>query len=78
MFCYSLFKADEEQPTVLNPRGPRLMEHGFKADKCATEKEWPICMDEDWVQIMIIHCISFLKNILIKCHINAFSTQTCT
>ncbi|KAK3511098.1 hypothetical protein QTP70_030302 [Hemibagrus guttatus] len=33
---------------VLGPRGPRPVELGFKADRCATEKEWPFCVDDEW------------------------------
>uniref|UniRef100_A0AAY4CX40 Fibrinogen C-terminal domain-containing protein n=1 Tax=Denticeps clupeoides TaxID=299321 RepID=A0AAY4CX40_9TELE len=32
----------------LDVRGPRPVEHGYKPDKCATEKEWPFCSDDDW------------------------------
>ncbi|KAM3857515.1 fibrinogen alpha chain-like [Diretmus argenteus] len=34
--------------TVVDPRGARPIEHGYKADKCATQKEWPFCTDIDW------------------------------
>uniref|UniRef100_A0A4W5L9G6 Fibrinogen alpha/beta/gamma chain coiled coil domain-containing protein n=1 Tax=Hucho hucho TaxID=62062 RepID=A0A4W5L9G6_9TELE len=34
--------------TVLSPRGTRPVEHGYKADKCATERSWPFCSDDDW------------------------------
>lgn len=37
---------------IVDPRGARPMEHGYKADKCATEKEWPFCTDDDWVGIL--------------------------
>uniref|UniRef100_A0A3B1KLT1 Fibrinogen alpha chain n=1 Tax=Astyanax mexicanus TaxID=7994 RepID=A0A3B1KLT1_ASTMX len=43
----SALTQNEESPG-LGPRGARPIEHGYKADKCATEKEWPICTDEDW------------------------------
>ncbi|KAG9262096.1 fibrinogen alpha chain-like [Astyanax mexicanus] len=43
----SALSQNEESPG-LGPRGARPIEHGYKADKCATEKEWPICTDEDW------------------------------
>ncbi|XP_071368143.1 fibrinogen alpha chain-like [Centroberyx affinis] len=33
---------------LVDPRGARPIEHGFKADKCATQKEWPFCSDDDW------------------------------
>ncbi|KAK6322988.1 hypothetical protein J4Q44_G00053270 [Coregonus suidteri] len=38
----------EDIATLLNPRGARPVEHGYKADKCATEKNWPFCSDDDW------------------------------
>ncbi|KAI5086784.1 fibrinogen alpha chain precursor, partial [Silurus meridionalis] len=37
-----------ETSDLLKPRGPRPVEPGFKADKCATEKDWPICTDDEW------------------------------
>lgn len=45
----SCFQCEEETSEVLNPRGPRPVEPGFKSDKCATEKDWPICTDDEWV-----------------------------
>ncbi|TTP11306.1 Fibrinogen alpha chain [Bagarius yarrelli] len=39
---------EEETSGALNPRGPRPIEPGFKADNCATEKEWPFCTDDEW------------------------------
>lgn len=33
---------------IIDPRGPRPVEAGYKADKCATQKEWGFCSDEDW------------------------------
>ncbi|XP_035281990.1 fibrinogen alpha chain [Anguilla anguilla] len=33
---------------LLDPRGARPVEHGYKASECATEKEWPACTDDDW------------------------------
>ncbi|KAG7255402.1 hypothetical protein CRUP_035710 [Coryphaenoides rupestris] len=42
-FCSSVL-AD----AVLNPRGPRPVEHGHQPDKCATQNEWAFCSDEDW------------------------------
>ncbi|CAL8241236.1 unnamed protein product [Merluccius merluccius] len=35
-------------PQTIDPRGPRPVEQGYKADKCATQKEWSFCADEDW------------------------------
>ncbi|KAJ4921138.1 hypothetical protein JOQ06_024722 [Pogonophryne albipinna] len=32
----------------LDPRGARPVEQGTRSDKCATEKEWPFCTDEQW------------------------------
>ncbi|XP_037335793.2 fibrinogen alpha chain-like [Pungitius pungitius] len=33
---------------VLDPRGARPVEQGTRSDKCATEKEWPFCTDDQW------------------------------
>nr|XP_046174269.1 fibrinogen alpha chain-like [Oncorhynchus gorbuscha] len=38
----------EDAAAVLSPRGTRPVEHGYKADKCATERSWPFCSDDDW------------------------------
>ncbi|XP_072513506.1 fibrinogen alpha chain-like [Salminus brasiliensis] len=46
--CVVLSTALDGAPEVLSPRGARPIEHGYKADKCATEKEWPVCTDDDW------------------------------
>ncbi|CAN9509366.1 unnamed protein product [Ophioblennius macclurei] len=32
----------------IDPRGARPVEHGTRADKCATQKEWPFCTTDDW------------------------------
>ncbi|XP_061524733.1 LOW QUALITY PROTEIN: fibrinogen alpha chain [Phycodurus eques] len=32
----------------LDPRGPRPIEPNTRSDKCATQKEWPFCTDDDW------------------------------
>ncbi|XP_018611791.1 fibrinogen alpha chain [Scleropages formosus] len=37
----------EPSPTV-GPRGNRPVEHGYKSETCAKEKQWPFCSDEDW------------------------------
>ncbi|XP_028998792.1 fibrinogen alpha chain-like [Betta splendens] len=34
--------------TVLDPRGARPVEPATRSEKCATEKEWPFCTDDDW------------------------------
>uniref|UniRef100_A0A3B5AJZ3 Fibrinogen alpha chain-like n=1 Tax=Stegastes partitus TaxID=144197 RepID=A0A3B5AJZ3_9TELE len=31
-----------------DPRGARPVEHGTRSEKCATEKEWPFCTDDEW------------------------------
>ena len=33
---------------VIDPRGARPVEHGTRADKCATEREWPFCTTDEW------------------------------
>ncbi|XP_076838984.1 fibrinogen alpha chain [Brachyhypopomus gauderio] len=40
--------SEDTPPKVVDPRGARPVEHGYKAESCATEKEWPFCIDEDW------------------------------
>ncbi|KAK6291664.1 hypothetical protein J4Q44_G00374490 [Coregonus suidteri] len=49
-FCLSVLASTwaEDIATLLNPRGSRPVEHGYKADKCATERNWPFCSDDDW------------------------------
>lgn len=34
--------------TIVNPRGARPIEHGYKAQDTCQTKEWPMCTDEDW------------------------------
>ncbi|XP_060922662.1 fibrinogen alpha chain [Limanda limanda] len=34
--------------TSVDPRGARPVEAGTRSDKCATQKEWPFCTDDDW------------------------------
>ncbi|KAI5616130.1 fibrinogen alpha chain precursor [Silurus asotus] len=50
VLCVFLLSAscEDETSDLLKPRGPRPAEPGFKADKCATEKDWPICTDDEW------------------------------
>uniref|UniRef100_A0A4W5K227 Fibrinogen alpha chain n=1 Tax=Hucho hucho TaxID=62062 RepID=A0A4W5K227_9TELE len=52
IFCFFLVVLAstwaEDIATILNPRGARPVEHGYKDDKCATEKNWPFCSDDDW------------------------------
>ncbi|XP_063049988.1 fibrinogen alpha chain-like [Engraulis encrasicolus] len=33
---------------MLDPRGNRPVEQGMKSDKCAPEKEYGACIDDDW------------------------------
>ncbi|XP_061566057.1 fibrinogen alpha chain [Cololabis saira] len=33
---------------MIDPRGARPVQHGTRSEKCASEKEWPLCTDEDW------------------------------
>ncbi|KAM7376901.1 hypothetical protein PAMA_013600 [Pampus argenteus] len=33
---------------IIDPRGARPVEQSTRADKCATEKEWPFCTDDEW------------------------------
>ncbi|XP_072232892.1 fibrinogen alpha chain isoform X2 [Leuresthes tenuis] len=32
----------------IDPRGARPVEQGTRSDKCATQREWPFCIDDDW------------------------------
>ncbi|XP_051994160.1 fibrinogen alpha chain-like [Xyrauchen texanus] len=34
--------------TVVDPRGSRPIEHGYKAQETCKTKEWPMCTDDDW------------------------------
>ncbi len=45
-----MFQSDD---TVVNPRGARPIEHGFKAQDTCKTKEWPMCTDDDWVRTII-------------------------
>ncbi|XP_043954612.1 fibrinogen alpha chain [Gambusia affinis] len=36
------------QATLLDPRGARPVEPATKDEKCATQREWPACSDDDW------------------------------
>ncbi|KAI4891320.1 hypothetical protein NFI96_033522, partial [Prochilodus magdalenae] len=50
LLCLSVVvsTALSEDNPLLNPRGARPIEHGYKQEKCATEQEWPFCTDDDW------------------------------
>lgn len=39
---------------MLDPRGARPVEQGTRSDKCATEKEWPFCTDDQWVMLVVL------------------------
>ncbi|XP_061664966.1 fibrinogen alpha chain-like isoform X1 [Syngnathoides biaculeatus] len=43
LLCAAASPAD-----VLNPRGARPVVPNTRSDKCATQKEWPFCTDDDW------------------------------
>ncbi|KAJ8008508.1 hypothetical protein DPEC_G00105610 [Dallia pectoralis] len=49
-FCLGILASTwaEDIATVLNPRGARPEEAGYKADECTVEKNWPFCSDDDW------------------------------
>uniref|UniRef100_A0A665TNC8 Fibrinogen alpha/beta/gamma chain coiled coil domain-containing protein n=1 Tax=Echeneis naucrates TaxID=173247 RepID=A0A665TNC8_ECHNA len=34
--------------TVVDPRGNRPVVPGTRSEKCASQKEWPFCLDDDW------------------------------
>uniref|UniRef100_A0A3B5LDH1 Fibrinogen alpha/beta/gamma chain coiled coil domain-containing protein n=1 Tax=Xiphophorus couchianus TaxID=32473 RepID=A0A3B5LDH1_9TELE len=36
------------QATLLDPRGARPVEPATRDQKCATQREWPFCTDDDW------------------------------
>uniref|UniRef100_A0A3B3WM05 Fibrinogen alpha/beta/gamma chain coiled coil domain-containing protein n=2 Tax=Poecilia mexicana TaxID=48701 RepID=A0A3B3WM05_9TELE len=36
------------QAALLDPRGARPVEPSTRDEKCATQKEWPFCTDDDW------------------------------
>ncbi|XP_062373179.1 fibrinogen alpha chain-like [Sardina pilchardus] len=46
--CLLLATAWTASFAQIDPRGNRPVEHGHKADKCASEKTWPFCTDDDW------------------------------
>ncbi|KAL0970678.1 hypothetical protein UPYG_G00245600 [Umbra pygmaea] len=51
VFCFLAILVSswgEDVATVVNPRGARPMELGYKEDKCVTEKSLPLCLDDDW------------------------------
>ncbi|XP_070785972.1 fibrinogen alpha chain-like [Enoplosus armatus] len=33
---------------VVDPRGARPVEQGTRGDKCASQREWPFCTDDEW------------------------------
>ncbi|XP_054912139.1 fibrinogen alpha chain-like [Poeciliopsis prolifica] len=36
------------QAVLLDPRGARPVEPSTRDEKCATQREWPFCSDDDW------------------------------
>lgn len=58
------------QAAMLDPRGARPVEHGTRDEKCATEKEWPFCTSDQWVQLLS-QCVTFLLQKFTKTQIIA-------
>ncbi|KAM9834434.1 fibrinogen alpha chain [Syngnathus typhle] len=48
LLCLGLVCAAASQGTVVDPRGARPVVPNTRSEKCATEKEWPFCTDDDW------------------------------
>lgn len=50
LFCLFVVvsSALSQEDTVVNPRGARPIEHGYKAQDTCQTKEWPMCTDDDW------------------------------
>ncbi|XP_051251163.1 fibrinogen alpha chain [Dicentrarchus labrax] len=46
--CLGLIYVTSAVTTVVDPRGARPVEQGNRADKCATQREWPFCTDDEW------------------------------
>uniref|UniRef100_A0A8C6YHE8 Fibrinogen alpha chain n=1 Tax=Naja naja TaxID=35670 RepID=A0A8C6YHE8_NAJNA len=46
-FSITLVTSNESSPQVVDPRGTRIVEHKTQSD-CKSDKDWPICADEDW------------------------------
>ncbi|XP_019898827.3 fibrinogen alpha chain [Esox lucius] len=49
-FCLTVLASTwaEDIGSVVNPRGARPVEAGYKSEECTTEKSWPFCSDDDW------------------------------
>ncbi|XP_044039858.1 fibrinogen alpha chain-like isoform X3 [Siniperca chuatsi] len=48
LVCLGLICVASALATVVDPRGARPVEQGTRADKCATQREWPFCTDDEW------------------------------
>ncbi|XP_043104941.1 fibrinogen alpha chain-like isoform X2 [Puntigrus tetrazona] len=50
LLCLFVFASSalSDDTTVVNPRGARPIEHGYKAQDTCKTKEWPMCTDDDW------------------------------
>ncbi|TRY84907.1 hypothetical protein DNTS_002026 [Danionella cerebrum] len=48
LLCLSLAVFALAQDTVVNPRGARPIEHGYKSQDTCQTKEWPMCTDDEW------------------------------
>ncbi|XP_077401504.1 fibrinogen alpha chain-like isoform X2 [Vanacampus margaritifer] len=46
--CLGLLCAIASLASGLDPRGARPVVPNTRSEKCATEKEWPFCTDDDW------------------------------
>ncbi|XP_069580702.1 fibrinogen alpha chain-like [Brachyistius frenatus] len=48
LVCLVCLVCVSSTPGVVDPRGVRPVEHGTRSEKCASEKEWPFCTDDEW------------------------------
>uniref|UniRef100_A0A8C2EWJ3 Fibrinogen alpha chain n=1 Tax=Cyprinus carpio TaxID=7962 RepID=A0A8C2EWJ3_CYPCA len=49
LFClFVVVSSALSDDTVVNPRGARPIEHGYKAQDTCKTKEWQMCTDDDW------------------------------
>lgn len=53
MALFVLFQATVFEDIGGGARGNRPVEHGYKADTCAEEADWPMCTDNDWVGMQL-------------------------
>lgn len=48
LVCFGLICAALSQGPVVDPRGARPVEQGTRTEKCAAQREWPFCTDDEW------------------------------